>query len=155
MTDKKRTTILSRGLEVVKPPRGRPSTPVEVTYAFLAITAGAGLSVITSIIGLLDVPWDGLKAATVVVVAVTAAGSGLLLIGLPVVAALCAAKGRRWPVVLLTFVSVFLLATIGFAPALDVISTLLTVLGCVLLWLPKSRAYSKSISSQRQNLRRR
>ena len=124
-----------------------------MAYAFLAVTAGVGLDAIASIIALLDVPWDSPKAATVIVMAVIFAGSRLLRNVLPVVAALCAAKGRRWPVIFLTLVSVFQLATLRISPALGVLSTLLTALGCVLLWLPKSRAYSRSISSQQQDFR--
>ena len=151
--DKKRMQESNRDLKVVTRAPGQLARPVEVTYAFLSITAGAGLAFIVAAVGFVNVQWATVQASTVIAVAVSFAVATAWFVVLPFVAALRATRGRRWPVIFLTVFALTQLLTLGLSPVLGVLSTLLTALGSMLLWLPKSRAYSKSISSHRRELR--
>jgi hypothetical protein len=152
--DKKRMQQSNRVLKVGPPASGQLARPAAVTYAFLSITAGAGLAFIVATGGLVNAPWATAQAVTIILVAVSFAVASAWFVVLPVVAGLLATRGRRWPVIYLTVFAATQVLTLGLSPVLGVLSSLLTVLGCVLLWLPKSRAYSKSISSHRRELRR-
>jgi hypothetical protein len=133
------------------PTPGIPIRPVEVTCAFIAIVAGAALTVIGDTVGFATSSWPNLTASAVVVAVIGLSAAAVWFAVLPIVAALQAARGRRWPVVFLSLFAATQVLTLGFFTASGALSTVLMALGCVLLWLPKSREYSRRSSAHRSS----
>lgn len=151
--DMKRTGKISRDYKFGPSASERPTTPAAVSYAFLSITAGAGLALVLTVSGLVSSPWATAQTITIILVVLSYTVASAWLVVMPVVAGLLATRGRRWPVIYLTVFAATQLLALVVPTVLGVLSTVLTVLGCVLLWLPESRAFSKSTASHRRDLR--
>ena len=142
-----------RKLNVSKSKSTKLAPPVELTYAFVVLTVGAGFSFVASAIGITDPAWATASPSAVVIASIVLVARVGLLVVLPVIAAFKAFSGHRWPVMCLSLISVFQLLLIGLGSIFVLLFTILTVLGTAILWLPNPRRYSKQMSLQRRELR--
>lgn len=128
----------------------RVDRPSEVTWAAICLLAGAGVATIAGLATFVGANWPALSGYAIGLAVLGLAMAAAWLVGIPLLSAFHALRGRRWPVLVATCFVAIQLFTIGGTSPLGLVSVVLSFAGCVLLWLPRSREFSKLAAAARK-----
>ena len=126
--------------------------PMTITAGSFALLASAGLFLINAI-PLFDTsqyPKFPDRAVAVFVV-LFAAVFALLMVLIPLLAAIFALRGSRWPAFLAGGFAILMIVGVIGAHPIFIAGAAAAVFGAVLLWLPSARAYGRATMRNREN----
>jgi hypothetical protein len=125
--------------------------PMTVTVGSFALLASAGLFLINGLPLFDTSQYPKFPGSAVAVLVVFFAIFTLVMVLIPLLAAIFALRGSRWPAFLAGGFAILMIVGVIGAHPIYIAGATAALFGAVLLWLPSARAYRRATMRNREN----